>query len=99
MSVSFTAQKVDELEHTIRELAGVAAELDRQIKIEEARTRISDLTDPGYSSFANSARKRHDNLLASINRLQMELCRERDRVERLKHSDTQATYPLSKNVL
>jgi hypothetical protein len=94
MAVNFTTQKVDELEHTIRQLASVATELDRQIKIEEARTRISDVTDPGYSSIARSARERHDNLLGSINRLEMELRlarRERDRVEQLNQPDTRVT--------
>ena len=95
MGVNFTVQKVDELEHTIRDLAGVAVALDRQIKIEEACTRISDPIDPGYSSFARSAQERRQNLLATINRLEMELRlarRERDRVEQ-SNPDTQPQTP------
>jgi flagellar protein FliJ len=68
------ASKIAELERTIREFNEAASELERQVKSEEARTKISDTSDAGYSSFARSAQERRDKLRASVDRL----VRERD---------------------
>jgi BMFP domain-containing protein YqiC len=66
MKAEAAASKRDELERTIRELAGLAQELDRQIKGEEARKKEPDPAHPNYSSFAVSARERLARLRASI---------------------------------
>ena len=86
--INDTARKIADLECTIRELKGVAAELDWQIKSEEARTGICDPANPGYSSFARSARERRERLCASINRLKVELAASRARGEGLEPSKT-----------
>lgn len=73
MSISPTRSKAEELERTIYDLNGLARQLDLQIKIEERRARISDPAQPGYPSFAVSARERLDRLRASIARFESEL--------------------------
>ncbi len=75
------ARKAADLEHTIRELEGVAADLDDQIQAEEDRTRIKDPQHFAYSTFAKSASVRRDNLRASVAALRVKLeaaLRERD---------------------
>jgi hypothetical protein len=73
MNISFVARKADELERTIRDLDGLARELDRRIKVEEARAKVSDPARPGYPIFALSARERRDRLRASVARFEAEL--------------------------
>lgn len=73
MSVNPTQRKADELERTIRDLDGLARELDLQIKIEEKRVRVSDPAQPKYPSFAVSARQRLDKLRVSIALFESEL--------------------------
>ncbi len=53
-----SAGKIAEIEQTIRQMERAAAELDRHIEAEEIKTKVHDLTDPGYSSFAASALQR-----------------------------------------
>jgi hypothetical protein len=77
------ARKVADLEHMIRELENVAADLDRQIQAEEERTGIKEPTHYAYSTFAKSAALRRDNLRASVAGLRLKLTaaeRERDEV-------------------
>jgi hypothetical protein len=69
---SAAGSKIGDLERTIRKFKEAASELDRQVQSEETRTKICDLSDPGYSSFARSARERGDKLRASIDRLARE---------------------------
>ena len=52
------ARQIDDLEHMIREFENMAADLDRQIRAEEDRTRIKDPANLAYSTFAISARLR-----------------------------------------
>jgi hypothetical protein len=65
--------KVEELERTIGELTGLAAELDRMIEREEARAKVTDPNHPAYSSIAASASERLNRLRASIARFKAEL--------------------------
>ena len=67
------ARKAADLEHTIRELEGVAADLDDQIQAEEDRTGIKDPQHFAYSTFAKSASVRRDNLRASVAALRVKL--------------------------
>ena len=67
------ARKAADLEHTIRELEGVAADLDDQIHVEEDRTGIKDPQHFAYSTFAKSASVRRDNLRASVAALRVKL--------------------------
>ena len=61
------------LERLLQHFHVLARELERRIEFEEVSTKISDPNDLEYSLFALSARKRRDNILASISRLEMEL--------------------------
>jgi flagellar FliJ protein len=67
------ARKVADLEQMIREFEGVAFDLDRQIKAEEERTGVRDVTHFAYSTFAKSAAQRRDNLRASAAELRVKL--------------------------
>ena len=67
------ARKVSELEQMIREFEGMAFDLDRQIKAEEERTGVRDVTHFAYSTFAKSAAQRRDNLRASAAELRVKL--------------------------
>ena len=73
MKINLAQWKAEELERTVRDLGGLAAELDRKIKNEEARTSVVDPGHPAYSSFAASARERLARLRASIVRFEAEL--------------------------
>ena len=78
MKINLAQCKAEELERTIRDLGQLAAELDRKIKNEEARTRVVDPGHPAYSSFATSARDRLARLRVSIARFEAELNVTRD---------------------
>ena len=67
------ARNVADLEHVIREFEGMASDLDRQIKAEEARTGVDDPARFAYSTFAKSASLRRDNLRASAKVLSVKL--------------------------
>ena len=92
--VDETARKVADLERTIRDFEALAFDLDRQIKNEEARTKIEDPDHFAYSSFARSARARRDKLYASTEGLNAQLeaaSEERDAaVERLSRIEALA---------
>ena len=76
------ARKVAGLEQMIRELQGMASDLDRQIEAEEGRTGIKDPAHFSYSTFAKSAAGRRDKLAVSINDLMVKLAAaEADRTE------------------
>jgi flagellar protein FliJ len=89
------ATAVTDLEGAIREFEDMASVLDRQIKAEEHRTRIKDVSHPAYSNFAKSATQRRDNLRASATSLKVKLeeaLRERDDVlEKLNRASVPAT--------
>lgn len=74
-------RKVNDLEQMIREFEQVAADLSRQIQVEEERTGVRDTSHFNYSTFARSAAQRRENLLASATGLKARLenaIRERD---------------------
>jgi hypothetical protein len=75
------ARKVADLELMIGEFEMIAADLDRQVRIEEERTGIKDPMHFSYSTFAKSAVARRDNLRSSADELRLKLAaaiRERD---------------------
>ena len=59
------ARKAQLLETMIREFKSTAANLEREIAIEEERTRIKDPTHVAYSTLANALATRRANLLIS----------------------------------
>jgi flagellar FliJ protein len=67
------ARNIADLEHVVRALEGMASDLDRQIKAEEARTGVNDPAHLAYSTFAKSASQRRNNLRASAEVLMVEL--------------------------
>ncbi len=67
------ARKVADLEYMVRDFEQIAADLDRQIQIEEDRTGIKDPTHFAYSTFAKSAANRRDKLRASADELKGKL--------------------------
>ena len=95
------ARKVADLEHMIREFEHGAADLDRQIRAEEDRTRIKDPAHFAYSTFAKSASLRRDNLRTSADGLKAKLeaaKRERDEaLERFNCPDMAATQEELRN--
>jgi len=70
---SEAARKAAELEQTISQLERAVAELDQFIEVEELKTRVHDVTDPAYSTFASSVRQRREKLCRSVRRLRLEL--------------------------
>jgi len=64
-ALKLKARRIADLETAISEFDYNASILDRQIAAEEKRTGITDPTDPAYSSFAESAAQRRNNLRAS----------------------------------
>ena len=75
------SRKVEDLERIIREFDIMAADLERQIQLEEDRTGIRDRGHFSYSTFAKAAASRRDNLRTSTDGLREKLTtavRERD---------------------
>ena len=66
-------RKVSNLESMIRDFQVMAADLDRQIQAEEARTGVKDSAHFAYSTFAKSATQRRNNLRASAAELTVKL--------------------------
>jgi flagellar FliJ protein len=58
-------RKVAEIETMIAEFNQMAADLDRQIAVEQERAGVSDTNHYAYPTFAKAAIQRRDNLLAS----------------------------------
>ena len=87
------ARKVEDLERIIREFDQMAADLERQIQIEEERTGVRDRGHFSYSTFAKAAAQRRDNLRQSTEGLRDKLAaavRERDdTVEQLSRAAQQ----------
>lgn len=79
------ARKVADLQQMIAEFERMAGELDRQIRAEEERTGVKDVTHYAYSTFAKSASQRRDNLYSSAQELRMKLeVAERERDEAME---------------
>jgi flagellar FliJ protein len=67
------SRQAEELRRIIREFDQMAADLELQIKIEEERTRVRDPSHFSYSTFAQAAAQRRDNLRKSTQRLRERL--------------------------
>ncbi len=62
-------RRLTQIEAMIGEFARIAADLDREIALEEQRAGISDTTHFAYPTYARAARVRRDNLLRSSEEL------------------------------
>lgn len=71
-------QKVSALEGMIADFKQMAADLDRQIGIEQERCGISDINHYAYPTFAKAAVQRRNNLMVSANDLELQLATARD---------------------
>ncbi len=102
------ARKVADLEYMINDFEQMAADLDRQVKMEEERTGVNDPTHFAYSTFAKSAAQRRDNLMSSVQELREKLeAAQRDRDDALDminradakegHSDMGAGQPVDQH--
>ena len=87
-------RKVEDLERIIREFDIMAADLERQVQLEEDRTGIRDRGHFSYSTFAKAAAARRDNLRTSTDGLREKLAaavRERDdKADELARASAQA---------
>lgn len=75
------ARKVTDIEHMIGEFERMAADLERQVQVEEDRTGVRDPVHFSYSTYAKAAARRRDNLRISTASLRDKLqiaIRERD---------------------
>ena len=93
------SRKVAEVEQLIRELERMATDLDLQVMAEEERTRINDPANCAYSTLAQSARRRRDNLRGSAVALlpKLEAAR-RERDEALEQLEQLAAPTLRKRL-
>lgn len=66
-------RRVAQIEAMIAEFARMAADLDREISVEEQRAGISDTSHFAYPTYARAARNRRDNLLRSSDELRDQL--------------------------
>jgi flagellar protein FliJ len=71
-------RKVAEIEAMINEFNLMAADLDRQIAIEQERAGVSDTNHYAYPMLAKANIQRRDNLLASAADLEAKLANVRD---------------------
>jgi flagellar protein FliJ len=62
-------RKLAQIEAMIAEFARMAADLDREIAVEEQRAGIADTAHFAYPTYARAARVRRDNLLRSSEEL------------------------------
>ena len=67
------ARKALDLESMIRDFETMAADLQRQISVEEERTGVKDIRHFAYSTFAKAAILRRENLLTSVADLKAKL--------------------------
>ncbi|MXN65444.1 flagellar export protein FliJ [Stappia sp. GBMRC 2046] len=71
-------RQVTQIESMIAEFMRMAEELDEQIKAEQKRVGISDVTHFAYPTFAKAAAQRRDNLVNSADELKEQLERAQD---------------------
>ena len=71
-------RRVTQIEAMIAEFSRMASDLDREIAAEEQRTGISDRSHFAYSTYANAARGRRDNLKHSVDELRSQLAEAKD---------------------
>jgi len=82
-------RRLAQIEAMIGEFARMAADLDREIALEEQRAGISDTSHFAYPTYARAARTRRDNLLRSSGEL-------RDQLEEARALLDEAIADLSK---
>ena len=66
-------RRVSQIEAMIAEFARMAADLDREIALEEQRSGVTDVNHFAYPTYARSARVRRDNLTHSADDLRPQL--------------------------
>jgi flagellar export protein FliJ len=71
-------QKVADIEMMIADFKQMAADLERQIEVEQERAGVSDVNHYAYPTFAKAAIQRRENLLASIGDLEAKLVSARE---------------------
>jgi hypothetical protein len=64
------------MECLVVECDRIAADLDREIRIEEDRTKIQNPAHMAYSFYAKATASRRDNLRRSANELRAQLARD-----------------------
>ena len=64
---------LEDIQRTIREFEEMAADLERQVRIEEDRTGVRDRSHFSYSTLAEAAAQRRDNLRQSVQQLREKL--------------------------
>jgi len=64
-------RKLNDLDGMAAEFRRMAQDLEQQIEAEHIRTGVREPSHFAYSSFAKAARKRSDNLLVSVNDLEL----------------------------
>ena len=74
-------RKVAEIESMIGEFNNMAADLDRQIAIEQERAGVSDVNHYAYPTFAKAAIQRRDNLATSVAGLEAKLAAARGELD------------------
>jgi flagellar protein FliJ len=74
-------RKVAEIEAMIGEFGQMAADLDRQIAIEQERAGVTDVNHYAYPTFAKAAVQRRNNLTASASDLEAKLQAARDQLQ------------------
>jgi hypothetical protein len=87
------ARKVELLETMIREFGSTAANLAREIAIEEDRTRIKDPTHVAYSTLAKALTVRRGNLLMSAADAETRLLEARHELDEARARASAATEP------
>lgn len=66
-------QKVTDIETMIADFQQMAADLERQIEVEQEKAGVSDVNHYAYPTFAKAAVERRQNLVASIGELETKL--------------------------
>jgi|SRR5271157_5328295 flagellar protein FliJ len=66
-------RRLSQIEMMIAEFNRMAAELDREIALEEQKSGVKDASHYAYSTYARAARTRRDNLLHSADELKGQL--------------------------
>lgn len=66
-------RQASDIESMIADFGRMSSDLELQIQAEQERTGIDDVTHFAYPTFAKAAMKRRDNLIASIDDLNVQL--------------------------
>jgi flagellar protein FliJ len=66
-------RRVAQIEAMIADFLRLANELDREIKAEEARSNITDVTHFAYPTYAKAAATRRDNMVQSAENLKVQM--------------------------